>query len=251
MPGPTTIVLHHGFCGFSEIGVGPVRISYFHKIDRALIERGHRLIVTRVHPTAGIETRARQLKEQILRHPAATANGKILLVAHSMGGLDARYMIRRLGMEGHISALLTISSPHRGTSYADWCMRHLGQRLGGLRLLRLIGLNVQGGSDLTLESCARFNEEITDSPNVAYCSVSAALPAALMPAFRQHSYRIIAANEGDNDSLVSVRSAIWGRHLGTWPADHLGTINRRFLNNPTGDIAPYYVKAVDEALAMI
>jgi hypothetical protein len=37
-----------------------------------------------------------------------------------------------------------------------------------------------------------------------------------------------------------------------WPADHWHTINKRFvleLKNPTGNIAPYYVRAVERVAA--
>src|SRR5947207_15707617 len=61
------IVLHHGFCGFDAIQLGKLKLAYFGEIERALIERGHPVIVTRVHPTGGIERRARELKSSILK----------------------------------------------------------------------------------------------------------------------------------------------------------------------------------------
>ena len=160
------LVLHHGFFGFANFRVGPIGWSYFQGIDRALAGRGFPVIVTRVHPTAGIATRARQLKEQILGHLkkiGATAE-RVLIVGHSMGGLDARYMIRKLGMEDRVAALLSVTTPHRGSPYADWCVRHLGKRLGGFQLMNFLGLDVQAVSDLTTACCRRFNEEVPDAP---------------------------------------------------------------------------------------
>jgi triacylglycerol lipase len=171
-----------------------------------------------------------------------------------MGGLDARYMISKLGMDDRVAALLTVTTPHRGSAYADWCVKHLGQRLGGLRLMKFLGLDVQAVNDLTRASCQRFNDEIENSPNVKYFSVSAARPWRLVPPFALHSFRVIADAEGDNDGLVSVQSSTWGTHLGTWPADHWHTINKRFvveLKNPTGDITPYYLKALDRVVKSI
>ena len=46
-------------------------------------------------------------------------------------------------------ALLTITTPHRGTPYADWCLENIGKRMGGLRLMKLLGLDVRAISDLT------------------------------------------------------------------------------------------------------
>jgi hypothetical protein len=62
-----------------------------------------------------------------------------------------------------------------------------------------------------------------------------------------HSHRVVAEVDGDNDGLVSVKSGTWGTHLCTWKADHFHTINKRYIfeiRNRTGNIAPYYVRAV-------
>lgn len=248
------VVLHHGLFGLGDVQIGKLRIPYFRHIDRAIADRGHPLIVSRVHPTGGIATRARQLKETILKQLAihSRRDDKVLIIAHSLGGLDARYMISRLGMESRVAALVTITTPHRGSPYADWCVRNLGQRLGGLHLMDLLNLDVQGISDLTTESCREFNQQVPDSPRVRYFSISAARPWHRVPAFVLHSHRIIHEAEGDNDGLVSVRSAKWGQHLGTWPADHFHMINKRLvleLQDPTGDITPYYLRLLDHLRA--
>jgi triacylglycerol lipase len=236
----TPLVLHHGFMGL-QFKAGPLNWGYFRGIDRGLAEQGYPLIISRVHPTAGIETRARQLKEIILRQLdiLGRPRERVVLVGHSMGGLDARYMISRLGMADRVRALLTVTAPHRGTPYADWCVRHIGQRLGGLQLLNFLGLDMQ---------------EVPDHPDVRYFSVSAARPWHRVPPFALHAHKIVCDAEGDNDCLVSVRSSTWGEHLGTWPADHFHTINKRMvleLRNPTGDITPYYVEAVAEVFRRI
>jgi triacylglycerol lipase len=247
------VVLHHGLFGFGDIEVAKVRLSYFHKIDRAIAGRGHPLIVSRVHPTGSIERRARELKATILTQLRALGcdvrRQRVMIVAHSMGGLDARYMISRLGMDDRVAALITVCTPHRGSPYADWAIENVGRKLGGLAIMRKLGIDVRAINDLTLESCARFNESIDDAPAVRYFSISAARPWHRIPAFLLHSYRMIHEREGDNDGLVSVTSAHWGQHLETWPADHLHAINRRWvveIRRPTGNIAPYYVKMLEE-----
>lgn len=249
------IVLHHGLLGFTNLNAGSVKFSYFHGIDHALVERGYSVIVPRVHPTAGVVTRARQLKEAILRQLdilPQSDDGRIVIIGHSMGGLDARYMISRLGMADRVAALLTISTPHHGSPFADWCVRNLGHRLGGLKLMRKLKLDVQAASDLTTECCRRFNEQVPDCSNVRYFSISAARPWHRVPPFALHSYKVISDAEGENDGLVSVKSAMWGTHLGTWPADHWHTINHRLvweIKDPTGPIIPYYFQALDQLRA--
>ena len=87
------IVLHHGLLGSGDIAIGPVKLSYFRGIDRANAARGHPIIVSRVHPTGSIELRARQLKVNVLRglkQLSLPRDTRVLVIAHSMGGLDAR-----------------------------------------------------------------------------------------------------------------------------------------------------------------
>jgi triacylglycerol lipase len=251
----TPLVLHHGFMGL-QFRAGPLNWSYFRGIDRALADEGYPLIVSRVHPTAGIERRARQLKEIVLRQLEILGrpHERVVVVGHSMGGLDARYMITKLGMADRVRALLTVTTPHRGTTYADWVLQHLGQRLGGMRLARFLGLDMQSIADLTTTSMRQFNEDVPDHPGVQYFSVSASRPWRRVPPFALHSHKVVHEAEGDNDGLVSVRSSIWGEHLGVWPADHFHTINKRLvieLKNRTGDIAPFYVRALAEVFARL
>jgi triacylglycerol lipase len=195
--------------------------------------------------------RARELKEVVLRQLGLMKRDKAVLIAHSMGGLDARYMISRLGMDQHVTALLTVTAPHRGSPFADWSLCHLGERLGWLKIAGAIGVDIDAMKDLTTESCRRFNEEVEDRPGVRYFSVSAARERRHIPAFALHSHKVVFDAEGDNDGLVSVKSSTWGTHLGIWPADHWHTINHRRLRltgleDPTGDISPYYLSALNE-----
>jgi triacylglycerol lipase len=244
----TPIVLQHGLFGFTDIGVGKLRITYFNRIDRALAARGHPMIVPRVHPTGSIAKRATAMKRAILA-AAPARDQKVIIFAHSMGGLDARYLISRLGMEDRVEALITICTPHRGSAYADWCLENIGRRLGGLKLMRLLGLDVRAVRDLTADACARFNERYPDVPGVKYFSVSGKREWKRLPPIFLHSARIVEATEGPNDGIVSVASARWGEHLGTWPADHLHAINKRVLpefHRKANDITPRYLAILDQ-----
>jgi triacylglycerol lipase len=249
----TPIVLHHGLFGHGNWELGPWRLPYFRQIDRAIAARGYPLIISGVHPTAGVVRRARQLKETILARLAVMdkRDEKIVILAHSMGGLDARHMISHLGMADRVAALVTISCPHRGSPYADWCVEHLGRRLGGLRLMKFLGLDVQAALDVTTTMCRRFNQTTLDSPLVRYYSISAQRPEKQIPPFARHAFRMIAAAEGPNDSLVSVKSAVWGEHLATWSADHWLTINRRFAPRlgESNAIVRNWLKILDRLVA--
>jgi triacylglycerol lipase len=243
------VVLHHGLCG-GGIQIGKVRLPPFRGIGRALTAAGYSVLVTSVHPTAGIERRAKQLKEWMLDNQKAWDGQRVVLVAHSLGGLDARFMLRRLDMAKHVRALVTVCTPHRGSPWADWCVENLGRRLRINELIDHLGLDMEGVMDMTTERCRQFNSEIQDVPGTPYFSVSASQPWRKMPAFSLVSWRHISKVEGPNDGLVSVKSAHWGRHLATWQADHWHTVNKRLSREAikVGDISPKYL-AVLSAIA--
>jgi triacylglycerol lipase len=250
------VVLHHGLFGLGDVKLGPMKLSYFSGIDQAVAERGHPLIVTRVHPSSSVEKRARQLKESVRRQLTRIGRPreKVILIGHSLGGLDARYAVAKLGLASHVAAIVTVTSPHRGSPLADWVVQHLGKRMRGIDLVRFLGLDLQAIHDLTTTRCAAFNEEVTDVPAVRYFSVSAKQHVDRMPVFALHSHRLIHAAEGDNDGMVSVKSSTWGKHLGVWPVDHWHSCNHRLArvrNNSAIDVVPLWVRLLEEVTSQI
>src|SRR5580704_1011547 len=115
------IVLVHGILGFRE----KFGIEYFRNIAEHFREKGLKVIAPVLDPTQGIEYRGAQLRDQI---NAALSNGlidpsqKTHIIAHSMGGLDSRWMLSPANpdrIQAPIRSLTTISTPHRGSPIAD------------------------------------------------------------------------------------------------------------------------------------
>jgi triacylglycerol lipase len=215
------LVLVHGLCGFDRLYAfrRPV-VDYFPGVREALEAAGNRVYVARVRPTAGVADRAADLKRFIERTVPA---GPIHVVGHSMGGLDARYMIAKLGMDSRVRSLTTIGTPHRGTAFAYWGVRRFGRLL--TPLLGLAGIPYQAFYDLTTESCRRFNSEVPDVPGVRYFAVAGHCEAQWVGTEWSLPHRIVARAEGPNDGVVSVASATWGEHTDVWPGDHLNLVN--------------------------
>src|SRR4051812_20667910 len=119
-----SIVLAHGILGFSHLNIPLSPMDYFAGVADHLRQTFHaHVIAPAVDPTAGTEVRARMLGEAIL---AGLANGldpaePIHIIAHSMGGLDARRLICQSTSIGGvpIKTLVTIGTPHRGSPIAD------------------------------------------------------------------------------------------------------------------------------------
>jgi triacylglycerol lipase len=215
------IVLVHGLLGFGEVRLGGITVSeYFPGISHLLRRAGNRVLVPTLSPTAGVAARAAELKQYLDR---VSPVEPVHIMAHSMGGLDARYMISRLGMGDRVLTLTTLGTPHRGTTFADWGVRRLSHLVKPV--LELCGLPSQAFRDLTTANCRRFNEEVPDVANVRYFSVAGRHDGSLLLPEWYLSYNLVKQYEGDNDGVVSVASAEWGENLDVWDGDHLSLIN--------------------------
>jgi triacylglycerol lipase len=218
---PTPIVLLHGLCGFDRILVmrRPV-YEYFPGIGDHLRAEGHRVLVPRLSPTASVATRAAELKTHLERE---IGTQPVHIVGHSLGGLDARYFISKLGGESRVKSLTTVGTPHRGTAFADWGLSRFARFLRPL--LRWAGLPDGAFHDLTLDAGRRFNETVPDMPCVRYMSVAGICEKPLLGAQWWLSAAIVGRVEGPNDGVVSVASATWGERCDIWTADHLNLVN--------------------------
>ena len=109
------IVLAHGLTGFRSLfGV----LDYFFAIPSDLRSGGAQVFVTQVTPVASAEQRGEQLLAQIEHIVATTGAGKVNLIGHSEGGLDARYVMAV--RPDLIASLTTVATPHRGADLADF-----------------------------------------------------------------------------------------------------------------------------------
>ncbi len=146
MPRPHHVVLVPGFFGFANLG----DFTYFGHVRDLLLEVGPGLgldgevEVVRTEPTASLPRRAALLCESVAAL-LDRAPGRVSLVGHSSGGLDARLLCspgvtlptaadaERCARS--VAALVTVSTPHHGTPLAQAFASLLGQQ--ALRLLSL------------------------------------------------------------------------------------------------------------------
>ena len=117
------IVLVHGLFGFDRLGVaGTTLANYFPRHPRMLEAAGNRVLVPCLSRRAASPTGPSSSRTFSSQH---SPGEPVHLIAHSMGGLDARYMISCLDMADHVLTLTTLGTPHRGTSFADWGVSRL------------------------------------------------------------------------------------------------------------------------------
>lgn len=95
----------------------------FGRIDRILRIQGYQVYTSDVDAMGSIENNAAQLKAEIQNILSLTGAEKVNLIAHSKGGLDAKYMICHLGMANCVASLTTLCTPHRGSPVATGILR--------------------------------------------------------------------------------------------------------------------------------
>ena len=215
------VVLVHGLCGSDWLLAGRRPAGeYFPGVADYLRTGGNRVYTPRVSPTAGVARRALDLKRFLDRE---VPTGPVHLIGHSMGGLDARYLISQLDMADRVKSLVTVGTPHRGTAFADWGLKRLARFV--LPLLRRLGVPYDALFDLTTDGCQQFNLDVPDAPNVRYLSVAGACDRPWLGTEWRIPAGIVGRAEGPNDGVVSVASARWGAHHEVWAGDHLNLVN--------------------------
>jgi triacylglycerol lipase len=68
--------------------------------------------------TADVRAAARELRAHVERLRERTGAEQVHVVGHSLGGVIARYYVQRLGGHDAVDALVTLGSPHGGTTSA-------------------------------------------------------------------------------------------------------------------------------------
>lgn len=230
-----TLALLHGFLGFSHRGP----IAYFRGVEHAL-HRMHIIPLIPEMPSAGtIAERAEALSRQLFRSNAPA----FALIGHSMGGLDARYLITHLDPDRRVKSLLTVATPHRGSPLASWFLQSRG-----LIPARIRHIGNPGLGELTPD--ARTAMPIPDREDVDYSSYASCRPLHELPFWFRPYGRVFRE---DNDGMVPVNSAQWGKFRGVMRADHLELIgwSLDLPNTQSGrpfDHLHFWTRAATEAI---
>ncbi len=252
------VVLAHGF------DASPTNRWGFWRVAEALRADGHVVIEAIVPPYDAPEVRAGHLADQI---DAVLDGGaeKVNLVAHSMGGLDARHVVSTLGYGDVVASVTTISTPHHGSRVADTMLDvmdglHVDDDLvdglasaWGIRFSELADDSHVRAALLGISErrSPGFGEENPDDPRVHYQSWAgvSSVGGIKNPKDRGacEGTRLGDGRKADrmnatlvpmaavvargwhlvpNDGMVSVESAKWGAFRGCIPADHLDEVGQ-------------------------
>ncbi len=211
------IVLIHG-AGFRDWG-------YWGRIPKALEAHGAQVFFGTQDGWATVEENGHVLKRRLEEIIAETGCEKVHLIAHSKGGLDARYAISSLGMAPYVASLSLIATPNHGSKTMDllyrllkWAFRLIGAFVN--TWYRLLGDHKPNFCaacfQFTTTWAQAFNRQNPDAPGVLYRSY-----VGVMRSFRSDVWMwwlnlVIGWIEGENDGMVAVDSAAWTGFQGPW-----------------------------------
>lgn len=246
MPGPIgrgqplPVVLVHGLFGFDRMGVPGARLHYFRGIAAHLETLGCHAHAVRLPRAGSVPARAQALVDKI----DALPHDRVDIIAHSLGGLDARYALAHLGLAKKVRTLVTIGTPHRGTPLA--ALAAAGPLGVARKAVGALGLPLAALDWLTPAALERFNRDCADAAGVRYACVVGGIrdrgtPIALAIAPAHAYLRRVA---GANDGVVPIASQYWGETLAEIEADHFAQIGWSFGLRSTFDARSLYAFVV-------
>jgi triacylglycerol lipase len=260
------IVLAHGF------DASITNRWSFYEVEDKLRADGHVVHSAQVSPYKGVPARAAQLATHIdaaqreCRAKPGCDASKVHIIAHSMGGLDSRYLISKLGYGDRVASLTTISTPHRGSNIADVLLKIIPDdvdkavnAMASMWGRTFTDRELAADSDVkaALSSISEkttrdsFNPDVKDDPRVTYVSWAGVSDVIGIPNPKDYDacegklQTRLGIRDGmdatlvpaaafvahgtelrPNDGMVTVESAKWGKFMGCIPADHLDEVGQ-------------------------
>ena len=271
-------ILAHGFGGDREMGFG-------NQVAEAIAAAGHQVYKAEVPATDSVAVRGAALAAEVDAFLATSGAASVHIIAHSMGGLDARFVVSTLGFADRVRSVTTISSPHFGTPLADVALgltesTAQEQQAASDALAQLLAGTIldpaafeRGVRDLTEAVAPAFNAANPDVSGVAYRSfaglstiggienpnaaalctasgVAVPAPDQLRPLLFLSAPIVTGLDQRPNDGVVPVDSGIWGEFSGCIPADHIDETGALDTGNSGIDPVAFYAKLAGELAAL-
>ncbi len=250
------LVLVHGV-GFRDLKY----INYWGRIPNELLRNGATVYYGNQEAWGTVEHNAQDIKDKILNIVRETGAKKVNIIAHSKGGLDARYMISRLEMGDYVASLTMMSSPHRGCKFVDIACKIPDKIYKAIARLVDKYYRFLGDKNPDFYTASRqfatchsekFNEEVRDVDKVYYQSYATVVKNIFSDYMVSVPYILVKLTEGENDGLVAINSAKWGEFKGvlrnkSWRGiSHGDIIDLRRDDYKGFDVVEKYVEIVSK-----
>ena len=256
------ILLVHGM-GFRDDRT----IGYWGRIPRKLKENGFSVYLSGQDSNGSIESNSRKVVESIDKVLKAEHADKVNIIAHSKGGLEARYAASSLGYSDKIASITTLSTPHNGSKTVDKLMKIPEPLIkGGCKVtdlwFRLLGdKNPDTFSAICsfrTEDARRFNEQNPDIESIYYQSYAFLMKHSRSDMLMWFPNLVVRHWDGENDGLLSPESVKWGNFkgvvtgVGSRGISHCDEVDMRRCRlsgkkgNGVSDISDFYIGIAKE-----
>lgn len=248
-------------------------LCYWGRVPKRLEALGARVYFGHQDSVGSVESNAGIIAKSLDEILAQTGAEKVNILAHSKGGLEARYLISH-GYADKVASVTTIDTPHHGSKTVDFLMKAPRWMVKTAAWGTDVWMKILGDKNPASYSCfdlftTRTAEQFNiDNPAPAdiYCqSYAFKCKGSFSDPVFCITYPVIHRFDGENDGMVSVDSAKWENFKGvhTTPsyrgishADVVDLRRRRFTSRKPSsggevtDIANFYVDVVKELKEM-
>lgn len=219
-----------------------------------------------------VETNAETLKIKVLQILEKCKVEKVNIIAHSKGGIDARYMVSSLHLESKVASITTISTPHHGSKMLNIFGKFPLFIQKTSAFFVNLWFHILGDTapaflatvkSLNTKNMEEFNLQNLDQDAVFYQSYGFQMKHAFSDIFLFFNYMTLYLFEGSNDGVVSVKSCEWTNYKGPFYGvkrrgiSHLDQVDFRRRNfsrkseiKGINDIREFYKDIVSELQKM-
>lgn len=263
------VLLIHGM-GFRD----RKHLNYWGRIPRRLERHGAKIYYGGQDSAGSIESNAAAVAKRLNDVLELSGAEKVNIVAHSKGGLEARYIACTMGMADRIASITTVNTPHNGSRTVDALMKlpkPLVNAAGALTDLwfRILGDRTPDAGraflQFTTEEAERFNAE-NPTPEGVYCrSYGFKMKHPLSDITMTIPYLVVKRFDGENDGLLSERAVRWENFRGMYTSasgrgiSHCDEVDMRRMRltrkapaneYEISDITDFYIAKVAELKAL-
>lgn len=229
---PRTVVLIHGYLALNlldKVAHSDQRpADYFRGVAGALAGLGVAVVAPKLPGNSRVAQRAEVLA-QALRAIAPPPEGgrDLILIAHSMGGLDARWVLHQHpDIAARVHSLVTLGTPFGGSPVAD-ALSQPHSLIPQALAEAMRGTLGEGLLDLTSAQAVSLTQACSDPAGihrfaVVGTPVPSVWPNSLFWALRVSPWLSASANDGQVLSACASHPAF--TRLPDWPVDHAGLI---------------------------
>lgn len=252
------ILLVHGvfFRDFKYIG-------YWGRIPGQLRRNGAEVYFGNQPSAASVAECALLLNRRIRQLVQDTGCEKVNIIAHSKGGLDIRYAMAFYDTAQYIASVTTVSTPHRGSRFADYMLTRLPARTqkricsGYNKALNRLGEPeadlMSAIQDLTTTHCLELDRQMLQPEGVLCRSFGSKMNKPIRGRFPMNfAGMMMQFMDNANDGMVSVDSFGWGESFKFLTTDspvgisHCDMTDLNRTNLPGFDVREFYVQLVSE-----